>query len=405
MENGRNRYFGTILRLERLRQGKEQKEVCYGICVPSYLCKIEKHRVEPDSGLLKQLLSRLDIQLQDDPEFLNEYQRLIMEYWRRMKFGFDRSDLFQRVQKEKEKLFASIFAIDCMLILEIQREEEQDTIIPSQMEKLDLFEDSFSNNQRAYYYMLKAENGNSEERLAYCQKAYDILRDSQSYSRVMQAHFLCSSYAQVQQMEKQCVSLALEEGNLVSLMNCYELLGGSYAVLNMEEMMCFYYEKCLNLIQGTIWKDKTDGLYYNMGAVSLELNKYEEALDYFSHLMVPTFSSEHKRALTYIRMGNQAEAAKVMEQVRILFIQENYKQDSAEYWMLKELEMEITPGYKYKPESLVLLKKLQASLRREKHLGFLYFYKEIIQEVYCAQRQYKKTLELEKEISKLNKKS
>ena len=31
---------GTILRMERLRQGAEQKAVCYGLCVPSYLCKI-----------------------------------------------------------------------------------------------------------------------------------------------------------------------------------------------------------------------------------------------------------------------------------------------------------------------------------------------------------------------------
>ena len=33
---------GMILRAERIRQGKGQKEVCYGICVVSYLSKIER---------------------------------------------------------------------------------------------------------------------------------------------------------------------------------------------------------------------------------------------------------------------------------------------------------------------------------------------------------------------------
>ena len=38
---------GTLLRTERLRQGMEQKAVCYGLCVPSYLCKIEQEPYAP----------------------------------------------------------------------------------------------------------------------------------------------------------------------------------------------------------------------------------------------------------------------------------------------------------------------------------------------------------------------
>ena len=43
---------GMILRAERIRQGKGQKEVCYGICVVSYLSKIERGSAEPDLSLI-----------------------------------------------------------------------------------------------------------------------------------------------------------------------------------------------------------------------------------------------------------------------------------------------------------------------------------------------------------------
>ena len=38
---------GALLRIERLRQNKGQKEICFGICVPSYLSKIEHGTVCP----------------------------------------------------------------------------------------------------------------------------------------------------------------------------------------------------------------------------------------------------------------------------------------------------------------------------------------------------------------------
>ncbi len=45
---------GILLRMERLRQGKEQKEICTGICSVSTLSKIEtgKQKADPvDAGV------------------------------------------------------------------------------------------------------------------------------------------------------------------------------------------------------------------------------------------------------------------------------------------------------------------------------------------------------------------
>lgn len=69
---------GILLKLERLKQGKGQKEICYGICVPSYLSKIEHNLVQPDESILQQLFERLGIQYQYDTEFVQASEKLIV---------------------------------------------------------------------------------------------------------------------------------------------------------------------------------------------------------------------------------------------------------------------------------------------------------------------------------------
>ena len=71
---------GTILRMERLRQGAEQKAVCYGLCVPSYLCKIEQGAVHPNPDLLSALFRRLGVDYTQDEARLRP-SRTILPAW------------------------------------------------------------------------------------------------------------------------------------------------------------------------------------------------------------------------------------------------------------------------------------------------------------------------------------
>lgn len=85
---------GMILRAERIRQGKGQKEVCYGICVVSYLSKIERGSAEPDMAILKQLFARLEINYETDSAFLTESRKQMDEFfticymgWKMKRYG------------------------------------------------------------------------------------------------------------------------------------------------------------------------------------------------------------------------------------------------------------------------------------------------------------------------------
>ena len=83
---------GMLLKMERLRQGRGQKEVCYGLCVPSYLSKIEHGLVQADPTLLADLFARLDIHYETDPAVCQEGKKALEEYFYRLHYHLEREE-------------------------------------------------------------------------------------------------------------------------------------------------------------------------------------------------------------------------------------------------------------------------------------------------------------------------
>ena len=57
---------GILLRMERIRQRKEQKEICTGICAVSTLSKIETGKQKADPFILEKLYRELGIHYTSD---------------------------------------------------------------------------------------------------------------------------------------------------------------------------------------------------------------------------------------------------------------------------------------------------------------------------------------------------
>ena len=58
-------YYGQRIRRERLRRNWSQAGLCKGICAVSYLSKIEQGQAEPSDEILRLLLARLELPLDD----------------------------------------------------------------------------------------------------------------------------------------------------------------------------------------------------------------------------------------------------------------------------------------------------------------------------------------------------
>ena len=67
--------------------------------------------------------------------------------------------------------------------------------------------------------------------------------------------------------------------------------------------------------------------------------------------------------------------------------------------ILEEVCMELREDYREEYESLLLMEQLLDRLKKDMHFGYVYFYKDVLLDIYCSQRKYKKALEFEREIS------
>lgn len=114
---------GMILRAERIRQGKGQKEVCYGICVVSYLSKIERGSAEPDMAILKQLFARLEINYETDSAFLTESRKQMDEFFYNLQYGLENETVWKKLAGKWDRLLMSPLTIDIRLVSAIYYSE------------------------------------------------------------------------------------------------------------------------------------------------------------------------------------------------------------------------------------------------------------------------------------------
>ncbi|MDF2538247.1 MAG: Tetratricopeptide repeat [Herbinix sp.] len=294
----------TLLKLERIKQNKGQKEVCHGICVPSYLSKIERNQVNPDRYILKQLFQRLGIDFYFGEEFMKNNQALIDRYFEQLSYGLERSAYVTLQQADKELSYSPL-ALDWLIIQAYEENKEA-------YELLSKCQDNMSDQQRAYYYMLlPIEKGSVNGSLNLYIQAYYILNNSYSLFNLMLAYFMKGKYDKVQEYTDKCISHAIEEGNTFQLASCYEMVGSVYACLNVVDLMMPFYNRAIHLLQNTYWNKQMDGIYYNIGATYVSVKKYDLAMHYLNMVTwEDNFLLSHKKALAMIRSG-QIEAAEM----------------------------------------------------------------------------------------------
>lgn len=392
---------GILLKMERIRQNKGQKEVCYGICVPSYLSKIEHGTVCPEKGILAQLFGRLGIYYEKNEETLSGFKKLIDKYFYCLQYALDTQPIYEKLKAEEQVLLYSQYAIDWLLI-----EGFEKRMGDMLLEKL---EEHMGKKQRAFYQILTSiqmGNNDVDEQVRLCKEAYEILHDSYAMSSLCEAYFAQGNYTAIHALEQRLVATAVEEGNTARLAECFFLNGSAYACLNMEEMMRAYYERSLRLLQNTGWGEFKHTLYYNIGATLVALKKYDDALYYLDKAENPDDFKEaykaggldsvddsanitneadleilrevlHKKTLACLRKGDKEEGKKFLEKYKkaVFSMEEPLMVDILRY---KEAEMEYEDNFLDKPEYLEIMEKLIKEISLNKHFGYLYFYKELI---------------------------
>lgn len=387
--------IGALLKMERIKQNRSQKEVSYGICVPSYLSKIEYGTVKPDNEILEKLYKRLGISFVGDRQVYDKFAKKIEEYYYMIQYGLDTEELYSQLIKEDALLSYSKLAID-WLIIKGQREE-------SIKDSLSLLRSNMTLKQKAYYQLLLVEMDTVDEiMIPEFEEAAQIINNSFAMVQLCIAYYLTGNYTNVHEIENKVIAMALEEGNTYQMAQYYFMNGSSYACINMEEMMMNNYIRGIHLLQNTAWNKELPGIYYNIGATYISLKKYDLALEYLqkaeSGEEIKDFLTLQKIALAYIRSGDLKKGMEFLNRLEKEFSQE-ISENSLKHFMFLEAKWECRINFLEDPEFLDLMEKLMKKIQEESHFGFVYFYKDMITEAYMKQRKYKKALEFQQEIS------
>lgn len=80
-------FVGLLIRHKRLEQNLSQQGLCKGICVVSYLSKIEQGLAEPSPEIVQQLLSALGVEYTTDPQLMEQGRAFIEDFFERINYG------------------------------------------------------------------------------------------------------------------------------------------------------------------------------------------------------------------------------------------------------------------------------------------------------------------------------
>lgn len=389
--------IGSLLKLERTKQEKSQREICYGICVPSYLSKIEKGSVSADKKILEKLFQKLEIHYEINPEFTSAYRVKLEEYYHKIYFNFEAEECYQELLKKDMELSHSELAIDWLIIK--SQKDEYTTLLLKEIEN------QMTVKQKSKFQVFCGQHNFfdfNEEEFKEFEEACEILNQSYGYLLLCYQYLNRGEYAAIHRLENRIVTMALQEGNLFSLADYYMIRGSAYGCLDMDEMMMDYYGRVISLLENTGWREKLVDIYYNIGATLISLKNYDVALTYLGkaeeEFEICGSSIYHKKAIALIRMGRIEEATQELDQMKNV-MEKNELTLSADWLKYQEACMECHEGYMHNPEYLTLLEELIEAIKKDYHFGHLYFYREIIIDTYVAQRKYKKALEFEQKLS------
>ncbi len=391
MKIQKSKVIGTILKLERVKQGVGQKEICHGICVPSYLSKIENGLTNADQDIISQLFKRLHIQYEMDEKLLQILSSQIEEYYKKLHYGLTTSDVFKRMEEYKEKYLYSYCVVDYLLIECFEKKQFN--------ELLNILENTMNDKQKAYFILVKAFTNTNKAKLRVlkeqCKRSADVLQNTYALYAYCTLCFNIDDYSSVLKSENMLINYAIEEGNTILLANYYYLKGTLYGALQNTPLMIECYERYINFLQKQISDEQLEMVYYNLGASYLEVKEFDKA-HYYLIKIKRSKDVLRMLSLLYIRKNQSEEAKKYLDEWKLIINKEDSILEQLKY---EEACFECEENYLKNPQYLEIVEKLIDQITKSKHIGHLLFYKENIMQAYRYQRKYKKALDFERVIS------
>lgn len=243
--------LGSIIKMNRLLQNMSQKALSEGICVGSYLSRIENGEISPSEQVISELLGALAIEFNDSDKFIEEGTALLNHFLEELMFNeFTTSKkLFDQIELDAEKFRHSPLIIDYYIVnLAFYCTTEDRVVFNEVRALLDSVLELMSNEQKFKYYLYY---GIDYAKTQYDYKeALEILSKARSFGQNGHLWYWIA-YVQLENNNilkafeyfQMAMQHYLMDANLLSVIGTYEMLGLNFLRARQYEESSEYFEK------------------------------------------------------------------------------------------------------------------------------------------------------------------
>lgn len=400
---------GYLIRYHRNKQAISQEGLCKGICVVSYLSKIEQGLVQPSTEIIKQLFQRLSLTYFDDPKQLREARSLLDSFFEKLDMRQQPQEEFQKLKKLEKSLLCSPLCVDVLLANAFMLGFEQLTEslkdnIKEYAKNLHSLKGIMNEQQLFLYYMffgcLVYEVG--KESIQSLKKAGMYQQSSHQQFHLGYQYYYLGKQSKAVECYGKAYYLASEEGNAPLMMEAALHLGNCYCMYQRDqELMYKYYHRCIKLAK-VIGKEEIQAVvYYNIGSSFLSWGMLEEAKSYLERSVVYLNDNDDERVLYYQKLALvycEMEADEKMKKALAQAKHEMHQQTSDLFrYMQIFVELHCEETTRYQKEYVEALEHICFKEDMISY-GFRNFHIPYLICAYKKQRRYKEALQLKEEI-------
>lgn len=394
--------IGFWIRQNRLKQNLSQEGLCKGICVVSYLSKIEQGLVRPSPEIVEQLFRALGIRYRQDEAFLKRGRRMLEGYFDAFFFQEDGEQAVSQLLSEGKELEESELHLEYHLFLLFWAISKTDSAAAlEQAAYLEPFLDYMEPVQQFRFYLGKGMALEDHRKsLVVLHKAEHLDSCPMLAFAICSRYFAAGEYAKAIHYGEQAYRQASEEGNLFILIESSLLIATSHSNQNELSSMLIYYKRALNLSRKT--RFPIQGIvYYNIGASYVANRQYQTGIPYLQRAGETVTTPEerllclHKLCIAYGETGEKQKAEKALQEAQAL-LREYPSPPHARLLRLAGLRLE--DGFLDHPEYAALLQEIYSSIEKDLAYGFKQFHAPFLIELYTHQRKYKEALAVSQEI-------
>ena len=283
--------IGSIIKLNRINKNINQKDLSMGICVPSYLSRIENGELLPSENVISVIFDKLGLKFNDSLEFLETGKKYLCDFFDKLNYNeFDyTNELFDNLEKDEDKYMTSPLVIDYLLakLARYSSTPNRDKFEYSKNLILSSF-DLLTNNQKFIYnfyvgidILILSKDKLFGKKLI--QEALSYKETGHCYFWLSYAYRIENNTIKAYDSIKKALDLYVAEGNIISIMSCYEKIAEVYFMLDNYSDAIHYLEMSLHIAK------KLKNIYFIEHINSIiawayyRLNYYDNSLKYISY--------------------------------------------------------------------------------------------------------------------------